>query len=134
MQKTGSCLCGEIKITANNLSSKLWSCHCSMCRNWTGGPFMAVDAGSDVTFEWEQNISRFISSDWAERGFCKACGSNLFYYLKPKNQYMLLAGLFENIDELEFDHQIFIEEKPECYSFENKTMNMTGKEVFEQFA
>ncbi len=33
-----------------------------------------------------------------------------------------------------FDHQIFIDEKPDYYSFSNKTYNVTGEEVFAQYA
>jgi hypothetical protein len=33
-----------------------------------------------------------------------------------------------------FDHQVFIEEKPEYYCFSNETQNMTGAEVFAMFA
>ena len=44
------------------------------------------------------------------------------------------AGIFDNSEGLVFDHQIFIDEKPEYYSFANETKNMTGEEVFAMFA
>ncbi len=72
--------------------------------------------------------------EWAERGFCKQCGGHLFYKLKRNNQYIVPAGVFENLQEVVFDHQIFIEEKPSFYCFSNQTRNMTGAEVFAQFA
>ncbi|MBF0289765.1 MAG: hypothetical protein HQM14_18280 [SAR324 cluster bacterium] len=31
---------------------------------------MTVDCGTDVSFENEENVSLFSSSQWAERGFC----------------------------------------------------------------
>jgi hypothetical protein len=40
----------------------------------------------------------------------------------------------EENEGLVFDRQIFIDEKPEYYSFANETKNMTGAEVFAQFA
>ncbi|NIT13149.1 MAG: GFA family protein, partial [Candidatus Dadabacteria bacterium] len=52
-----------------------------MCRKWCGGPLMAVNCGTDVTFEGEDNITVYDSSSWAERGFCSGCGSHLFYRL-----------------------------------------------------
>ncbi len=82
---SGSCLCGATLITAKSISKNVGACHCSMCRKWSGGPLMAVDCGTDVSFEGEENISVFKSSEWAERGFCNKCGSHLFYRLKESN-------------------------------------------------
>jgi hypothetical protein len=106
-----------------------------MCRKWGGGALLAIDCGSDVNFEGTENISVYQSSEWGERGFCQKCGSHLFYRLKQNNQYFIPAGIFDNISEgFVFEHQVFIDEKPEYYSFANETKNMTGAELFAQFA
>ncbi len=94
---------------------------------------MAIDCGNNVSFENESNVSIYNSSDWAERGFCKNCGSHLFYRLKENKQYFIPAGIFENTDEFIFDHQVFIDNKPDYYEFANETKNMTEKEVFAAF-
>jgi len=130
----GSCLCGKVKVTANSMSRSVGTCHCSMCRKWTGGPMMAVDCGTDVVFEGEKNIKAYDSSAWAERGFCTSCGNHLFYRLKESNQYIMAVGIFENDESLVFDHQLFIDEKPNYYFFLNETHNMTGAEVFAKYA
>ncbi len=44
------------------------------------------------------------------------------------------VGIFDDVEQFIFDHQIFIEEKPEYYCFANETQNMTGSEVFAMFA
>ena len=82
IEGNGSCLCGKIRIAVKGINRNVGACHCGTCRNWGGGPFMAVDCGTDVSFEGEENISVYSSSEWAERGFCKECGSHLFYRLK----------------------------------------------------
>jgi hypothetical protein len=130
----GSCLCKAVSISTTNMSNLVGACHCNMCRNWGGGAFLAVDCGSDVSFEGEENIGVYQSSEWAERGFCQKCGSHLFYKFKQNNQYFIPAGLFDNSGGLIFDHQVFIDEKPEYYTFANETKNMTGAELFAQFA
>mgnify|MGYP001054908456 CR=1 FL=1 len=129
----GQCLCGAVSV-AGQVEQKVGVCHCSMCRQWVGGPFLAVDAGTELTITGEQNVERFSSSDWAERAFCKKCGSALFYRLKQNNQHIVSAGLFGVSSDFTLDHQIFIDEKPHYYSFANQTHNMTGAEVFAQFA
>jgi hypothetical protein len=105
-----------------------------MCRKWGGGPLMAVDCGTVVSFEGEENISTFPSSEWAERGFCNKCGSNLFYKLKDSGQYIMTAGLFDDEARFVFEEQIFIDEKPAYYEFKNETKDMTGAEVFAKYA
>jgi len=91
---------------------------------------MTVECSHGVSFTGQDNISIFNSSDWAERGFCKLCGSHLFYRLKQDLQYHLPIGLFNIEAALTFDHQVFIDRKPAYYSFSNKTKDMTGEELF----
>ncbi len=129
----GSCLCGEVKFTVKKLSDSIGACHCGMCRKWAGGPWLGVDCGSEVLFEGEKNIKIYNSSDWAERGFCSKCGSNLFYRVKQSGQHFMPAGLFDKTATLVFDHQIFIDKKPDYFDFTNKTENMTEAEVFARY-
>lgn len=134
MEAKGSCLCGAIRFIAKNMSNEVGACHCSSCRKWGGGPLMAVDCGTNVVFEDEQKVAVYNSSDWAERGFCSQCGSHLFYRLKESGQYMMPVGLFGEVAGLDFDHQVFIDEKPSFYCFANQTKDMTGPEVFAKYA
>jgi hypothetical protein len=133
IKQTGSCLCSAVHITANKASKKVGACHCGMCRKWGGGPFMEVDCGTDISFEGEDDITVYNSSNWAERGFCKKCGSHLFYRLKESKQHMVPAGLFDEQEHFVFDNQVFIDKKPSFYSFSNKTNNMTEAEIFEMY-
>jgi len=89
----GSCLCGSITIEANTMSTNLGICHCDMCRKWSSGPYLAVDCGSDVKINGEENVSVYNSSEWAERAFCKQCGTNLFYRLKSTKQHMVSSEI-----------------------------------------
>ncbi|MDJ0712193.1 MAG: GFA family protein, partial [Woeseiaceae bacterium] len=123
----GHCLCGAVRVTAREIGNKVGACHCTMCRRWAGGPFMEVDCGTDIEFADEDNIAVFNSSDWAERGFCRTCGTHLFYRLKGTGQHMVPVGLFENDAGLVFDTQVFIDEKPAYYEFANQTTNLTGE-------
>ena len=130
----GSCLCGAVSVSTTSMSNHVGACHCNMCRKWGGGSLLAVECESDVNFSGQENIRVYQSSEWAERGFCNKCGSHLFYRLKQNNQYFIPVGIFDSSEGLVFDHQVFIDEKPEYYSFANETKNMTGAEVFELFA
>ena len=129
----GHCLCGKVKFTAKDRGNKVTACHCGMCRRWGGGPFIEVECRAEVRFKGEDNISVYDSSEWAERGFCKHCGTHLFYHLKGTQEYQMPVGLFENQQNLVFKEQVFIDEKPDYYSFSNKTSDLTGAEVYAMY-
>lgn len=131
---SASCLCGAVRMTAKGCNRSLGACHCNMCRKWGGGPLLAVDCGTEVQWIGEECISVFDSSDWADRGFCSKCGSHLFYRLKGNKQYIVPIGLLDDGTSVVFDHQVFIDEKPDYYAFANKTRDMTGAEVFAKYA
>jgi len=133
IKQTGSCLCGAVRMTAIKPNNKVGACHCGMCRKWGGGPFMEIDCGTDISFEGEDDIKVYNSSNWAERGFCKKCGSHLFYRLKESKQHMVPAGLFDDQEHFVFESQVLIDQKPAFYSFSNKTHDLTEAEVFEMF-
>ena len=130
---TGKCMCGAVKISATAQKPSVAACHCDMCRRWSAGPFMAVNC-QGVTFEGNENIGRIRSSDWAERGYCNKCGSNLFYHLVDSSDYQIAAGLFDDQSKLRLSLQVFIDRKPQFYEFSNKTNTMTAAEVIAAFA
>ena len=132
-ERRGQCLCGAVRITARNAANKVGACHCSMCRRWGGGPFMEINCGTDVAINGEENVAVFNSSDWAERGFCRTCGTHLFYRIKQTGQHVIPVGVFDDTEGLVFDHQVFIDEKPSFYRFAEETHDMTGAEIFAKF-
>lgn len=132
--RQGHCVCGNVTFIAEQAKQSVGACHCSICRRWGGGPLLAIDCGTHVSFTGEQHISVFRSSEWADRGFCNGCGSHLFYRLRDNSQYIMPAGLFDNGDDLRFDHQVCIDSKPDYYRFANETHNMTCAEMFAAFA
>ena len=129
----GACLCGDTRFIAKSAEKSIGACHCDMCRKWGGGPLIGVHCGSDVSFSGEENISIYSSSGWAERGFCKSCGSHLFYRLKESMHHFIPAGLFEDENQFVLERQSYIDEKPPYYSFSNKTHDMTGVEMKEKY-
>ena len=132
--RQGSCLCGTVKLTtATPDNSHVSACHCTTCRKWGGGPFLAVECGTGVEFDGCDSIGIYNSSDWAERGFCRECGTHLFYRLKDADFYALPVGLFEKANWVLTD-EVFIDEKPEFYSFAQETEKLTGAELFAKFS
>ncbi|WP_163576296.1 GFA family protein [Halomonas faecis] len=126
----GRCLCGAVRVTAGTKGNNMGVCHCTMCRRWGGGPLFAVECEDAVAFDGEEHIAVFSSSEWAERGFCRTCGTHLFYRLKEGGHYAMPVGLFDDDDAWRLTEQIFIDQKPAFYAFSQTTKNLTGEEVF----
>ncbi|MPZ41418.1 MAG: GFA family protein [Rhizobiales bacterium] len=131
---TGGCLCGAVRFSAAPAKREVGACHCGMCRRWSAGPFLVLDCERSLEIEDATNLGVYRSSEWAERCFCKQCGTPLFYRLVEKDFYAVSAEAFDDRDGYEFKSQIFIDEKPAYYDFANKTATMTGAEVFAAFA
>jgi hypothetical protein len=130
----GRCLCGAVTMTVAQVDNKLTACHCEMCRRWGGGPLLAVGCDGEVQIQGEEAVGVYDSSPWAERGFCKTCGTHLFYRIKQAQQYHLPLGLFGDAVSPTFIRQYFIDKKPGCYTFAEQTEDLTEAQVFELFA
>lgn len=127
MRATGHCLCGAVTYTAEDVQTDINGCHCGMCRRWNGGPALAAIVGK-VTFDGERYIARYSSSEWAERGFCNRCGTNLFFRLKEQDQYVIWVGSFDDQTPFNLTGEIFIDEKPPTYSLAGDHPRLTGEE------
>ena len=129
VEHRGACLCGAVRVRAGTAGNAVGACHCKMCRQWGGGPLLAVECLQDVVFEGTEHIAVFRSSDWAERGFCRECGTHLFFRLKQKGHYALPVGLLGDTD-WRLEEQVFIDDKPPFYSFAQKTRDLTEDQAF----
>lgn len=126
----GQCLCGAVTLRTSAAGRKVSACHCGMCRTWGGGPFFSVECGANLAIDGEQHVSIFSSSKWAERGFCRECGTHIFYRMKGNGHYAIPAGLLAQQEQLELATQLFIDSKPGWYGFSNVTRDLTSAEAF----
>lgn len=128
----GQCLCGAVTLTIKR-NPDVEICHCGMCRRWGGGPLMSISCGTDVEINGAENMAVYASSEWAERTFCKTCGTHLFYRLKEFGTMSVTAGLFQDQVEFQLTEQIYIDKKPAFYDFANQTHTLTEAEVIAKF-
>ena len=126
-KEQGQCLCGAVRFEASIGAREVGACHCSICRRWSGGVFLAVECES-VSVQNEQNLGVYSSSEWGERCFCKACGSTVMWRSKDGAHHAVSVQSFNDPSSFSFASQIFIDEKPTNYSFAQATKTMTGPE------
>ena len=80
MMVTGGCQCGAVRYRSNALMDNAHICHCRMCQKAVGNVFAALVGAPNDELVWTRGTpATFASSDLAERGFCAACGTPLFY-------------------------------------------------------
>ncbi len=130
----GHCLCGAVTFTVVPVNSEIGACHCSTCRHWTAGPYMAIDCGSSFNTDSDESLGVYDSSEWAERGFCRQCGTSLFYRLKDGGQSYVSVEAIEDLQGISLAEEVFIDEKPDYYGFSQATKQMTGAELFAYFS
>ncbi|MCV3240375.1 GFA family protein [Mesorhizobium sp. ZC-5] len=132
---TGGCLCGAVRFAATPLKAEMDVCHCSMCQQWSGGVFMSTSCGGTLEIvKGQDQLGLYRSSEWAERGFCRNCGSSLFWRGIADGHVAVSMQAFDDASRFSFAEEIFIDEKPATYSFANQTRKMTGAEVIAAYA
>lgn len=129
----GQCLCGAVTVRMTLPEPHVDACHCGMCRRWGGSALLSLRMVADPEIGGAEHITRYASSQWAERGFCRQCGTHLFFFYKPKASYSFTAGLFGGADGFAMTEEIFIDEKPAYYAFTGTRERLTGAEVKAKF-
>lgn len=130
---TGQCLCGAVRFAADGVEAHHHACHCGMCRRWTGSAFH-VASTERVTFEDDTQLGRYRSSSWAERGFCRCCGTTLFYFLRPTQTYMMSVGAFDDQTPFRLVREIFVDRKRDGYALAGDHERWTEAETFARLA
>lgn len=129
----GKCLCGEIRFTGVPKEGA-GACHCSMCRQWTGGMFIGVGLETAPEFENEAILGAYKSSDWAERVFCRNCGSSILFRTLDGAHQVASIHCFDDPAQFPLEHEIFIDEKPANYSLKGQHAKMTAAEFMAMVA
>ncbi len=107
----GQCLCGAVRFTFTVRKPEIGACHCHQCQRWTGGSPLFCVRVKDVIIEGEENISRYRASDHGERGFCKVCGTTLFWKMQGEPIASLTVGLLDDAAGYAVTEEIFVDRR-----------------------
>lgn len=111
---TGRCLCGDVVVQLPVATGDVGVCHCATCRRWNSGPWMSLQV-PDAVIDGD-GLAIFQSSAFAERGFCRRCGTHIFHRPQDGPELAVSAGLFQSVN-LHVAREIFFDAKPEFYRF-----------------
>ena len=115
----GSCLCGGVRVEVEGPFEKQpEGCHCTMCRKQTSHFLAAVNVRRKfLTVHGEDRIGWYRSSETVERGFCKVCGSVLFWRPNMEGyEFTAVAmGLFDTPTGVRLAKHTFVRDKGDYY-------------------
>lgn len=113
---TGSCLCGKVRFRTSGSLRGVSYCHCSQCRRQTGHFYAATNvADAALEVEGADDVTWYAASDFARRGFCRICGSALFWKADGSDVTSVMAGAFDLPSGLEGQNHIFVADKGDYY-------------------
>lgn len=108
----GGCLCGAVRFTARVHKREVRPCACQQCQRQNGGPWFDVPSSADI--DWQGLPTVYRSSDHATRGFCKRCGSTL-YWQQDGEEPALSHGAMDEPDGWRLLALEYPEELPDAY-------------------
>lgn len=114
--RTGGCLCGAITFQTGGPLREVIACHCGQCRKQSGLYYAATNvADADLQISENGTLAWYRSSPDAQRGFCKNCGSALFWKRDGASTISILAGSFDDPSGLKIAKHIFVADKGDFY-------------------
>ncbi|WP_315920074.1 GFA family protein [Mesorhizobium sp. SP-1A] len=118
--RNGSCLCGAVQFITRGPVRGVIYCHCSQCRKQTGHYFAATNVkDAEMDARGTDNVTWFAASNFARRGFCRTCGSVLFWKRNGSDTTSVLAGSFDTPTGLKGEEHLFVADKGDYYEIED---------------
>lgn len=112
----GSCLCGSVRYQAEGPVSDVVTCHCTQCRKQSGHYFASTNVADErLSIEGGDHVSWYHASEDAKRGFCRICGSVLFWKHKEDDFTAVLAGSLDGETGLKTGKHIYCANKGDYY-------------------
>ena len=112
----GSCLCGAVHFSVDGELQGGDACHCIQCRKHSGHYFASTDIPkAALTIDGEDQLAWYQSSDRVRRGFCRTCGSSLFWDPIASEKIAVAMGAFDEPTGTKLQMHIFTAEKGDYY-------------------
>ena len=115
-QIRGQCLCGAVSFEMSGELSAPTACHCAMCRRWHGalGVYTSAPA-ANIRLSGAEHVKWYRSGPESERGFCRDCGSKLFWRKVGGSDLDIAPGSLSAPTGLKIDRHIWVAFKGDYY-------------------
>ena len=93
---TGGCQCGAVRYRLSSRPTTEF-CHCRMCQRAVGNVFAALSMIQKSELTWTRGEpAYFQSSNVARRGFCRDCGTPLFFAFDARDRIEITTGSLDD--------------------------------------
>ena len=94
---TGGCQCGAVRYALLSEQTNASICHCRMCQKAFGSYFAPLTGVPPRDLSWVRGSpATFRSSEAAERGFCRDCGTPLTFRYVDKDRICVSLGSLDD--------------------------------------
>ena len=117
IRATGGCLCGAVRYEVRGPLRPVVYCHCTQCRR-TSGHFSASTATrlDNHILSESKGLRWYQSSPMARRGFCRDCGSSLFWEPTSGDRVSIAAGTLDSPTGLNAAAHVFVGDSGDYYT------------------
>jgi len=98
---TGGCLCGDVRLVAEEPPYRVGLCHCLDCRKHHGALFSA-----SAMFPEDAVAVEGETREYEGRHFCARCGSSVF--ARTEDEIEVHLGALDDIDQLRPTYESWI--------------------------
>lgn len=120
VRAAGGCLCGRVRYEIVGELMPVINCHCSKCRRFHGhvGAYAAARREDLVLIEatglkWYCSVQDETPNVY--RGFCRECGSSLFWDPRGKPNISIAAGSIDSPTGLHTERHVWLSQKTDYY-------------------
>ena len=126
----GSCLCGAVRLEVQEpLEHAPEACHCTQCRKQTGNFWTGVNVRrTALQILGAESVRWYQSSENVQRGFCKVCGSTLFWnpIIEGYKWTAVAMGCIDTPQELKISKHTFVGDKGGYYEITDDAPQSPG--------
>lgn len=120
VRAAGGCLCGSVRYEIVGELMPVINCHCSKCRRFHGhvGAYTAARREQlllvqDEGLKWYQSVTD--ETPKVYRGFCRHCGSSLFWDPRGREVISIAAGSLDPPTGLATERHVYVSQKTDYY-------------------
>ena len=124
---SGGCFCGAVRYEVKGPLRGVVNCHCSQCTRLNGNFGSHSKASkSAITITSGESLSWYRISQQASRGFCRECGSGLFWDNADQDTLGIVAGSLDGPTGLKTIGHIFVASKSDFYEITDDIQQFKG--------
>ena len=121
VKTTGGCLCGAVRYEIRGQLRDIINCHCRMCQRTHGhyGAYSSVaredlSLTTDDGLKWFHSLQDDVTGN-VYRGFCRQCGSSLFWKVNGRKTISIAAGSLDQTANLKTAMHIWVSSAGDYY-------------------